>query len=85
MPRPTAWGWFWLAWALAGLAVELYWLAANSANTLSRQVWGLEGADLAHPFDFSEWTPLHWIIGISLLIAFLWLGLHLAFGVLRTT
>lgn len=79
----TAWGWFWLGWVLIGLAVELYWLAVNSANTLSREVWGVERMDFAHPLDFAEWTPLHWLIGVSLILFFAWLIVHLPFGQLR--
>lgn len=79
----TAWGWFWLAWAMTGLGVELYWLAANAANTMSRQIWGLEGMDLAHPLDFAEWTPLHWIIAFAMWAFFAWLCVHFPFGWLR--
>lgn len=80
----TAWGWFWLSWALTGFAVEVYWLIANSANTLSRQIWGIEKLDLAHPLDFAEWTPLHWILSICMVLFFGWLCVHFPFGYLRT-
>lgn len=82
-PHITTWGWFWLAWALTGLGVEVYWLAANTANTLSRQLWGLEQIDFAHPLDFAEWTPLHYLIAVGLWLFFLWLSLHFPFGYLR--
>lgn len=83
MPHPTAWGWFWLGWALTALGVEAYWLAANAVNTLSEEVWGVEGIDLAHPLNFAEWTPLHWTLALSLWLFFGWLSVHLAFGWLR--
>jgi hypothetical protein len=78
--RVTAWGWFWLAWALCALGTEAYWLAVNAANTLSEQIWGAERLDLAHPLDFAAWTPLHYVIAISLWLFFGWLSVHLAFG-----
>lgn len=83
MSHVTAWGWFWLAWAFTGLAVELYWLAVNAANTLSRQIWGVEALNLAHPLEFSRWTPFHWTIAIGLTLFFAWLIVHFAFGWLR--
>ena len=79
----TAWGWFWLTWMLVGLGVELYWVAVNTANTLSRQIWGIERIDLAHPLDIAEWTPVHWILAILLWAFFAWLSVHFPFGWLR--
>lgn len=79
----TGWGYFWLGWILTALAIEAYWLVVNSANTLSRQMWGLEEIDLAHPLYFAEWTPLHWAISITLWLLFAWLSVHFAFGYLR--
>lgn len=83
MPHPTAWGWFWLAWALAGFGVEAYWIVVNAANTLSRQIWGVEHLDFAHPLDLAEWTSLHWFLGIGLWLFFGWLSVHFPFGWLR--
>lgn len=82
-PHVTGWGWFWLAWMLVALAVELYWVFVNTANTLSRQIWGVEGIDFAHPLYFAEWTPFHWLISIVLWLLFGWLSVHFAFGYLR--
>lgn len=82
-PGVTAWGWFWLLWMLTGTGVELYWVFANTANTLSRQVWGAEGIDLAHPLYFAEWSSFHWTISIVLWLFFGWLSVHFAFGYLR--
>ncbi len=79
----TPWGWFWLLWALAGLGVELYWLSVNAANTLSRELWGVEQIDFKHPLDFAEWTPLHVLIAVTLWGLFAWLSVHLPFGWLR--
>lgn len=79
----TAWGWFWLTWAEVGLGVEIYWVIVNAANTLSRQIWGIEGLDLSHPLRFSDWTWLHWLISISQWFVSVWLSLHFPFGYLR--
>jgi hypothetical protein len=79
----TAWGWVWLAWVLFGVGVEAYWLAVNAANTLSRQIWGVEHLDFAHPLYFAEWSPLHWGLAISLWLFFGWLSVHFPFGYLR--
>jgi hypothetical protein len=79
----TAWGWFWLSWVFVGAGVELYWLAVNAANTLSRQIWGVEHLDFAHPLEFSSWSPLHWGLTFALWLFFGWLSLHFPFGYLR--
>lgn len=79
----TAWGYFWLTWMFSAIAVELYWVFVDSANTLSDQVWGVEMIDLAHPLDFAEWSPLHYTIAIVLWLFFAWLSVHFPFGYLR--
>jgi hypothetical protein len=83
LPHVTAWGYFWLAWVLVALGVEGYWLFVNTANTLSRQIWGVERLDFAHPLDFAVWTPAHYIIAITLWGLFAWLSVHLVFGWIR--
>lgn len=82
-PHLTAWGWYWVALIFAFLLPELYWLAVNSANTLSEQLWGLEQLDLAHPLNLSEWTWVHWLVSVALWSLFGWLSVHLPFGWLR--
>lgn len=79
----TGWGWFWLAWIFSALGVEAYWLVANTANTLSRQIWAVEGVDLAHPLQFAEWSPLHWALAFTVWALFAWLSVHFPFGYLR--
>jgi hypothetical protein len=79
----TAFGWIWLAWVLMGTGMEFYWLAVNAGNTLSRQIWGIEHLDFAHPLEFSTWTPMHWVITLALWSFFLWLSIHFPFGYLR--
>jgi hypothetical protein len=82
-PHLTWFSLYWLGWIVAFLVPELYWLAVNSANTLSEEVWSIEGLDKAQPFDFPMWTATHW--GVALLVwgLFLWLSLHFPFGLLR--
>lgn len=79
----TAWGYFWLAWMLTAVAVELYWVLVNTANTLSRQIWAVEGIDFSHPLDFAEWQPLHWTVAVTLWLFFAWLSVHFPFAYLR--
>lgn len=80
----TGWGWYWLFWSFIGFGVpEGYALATNTLNTLSWQIWGIEHENFAHPFDFADWTPIHWGLSIFFLLGFLWLFLHMTFGLLR--
>jgi hypothetical protein len=81
--RLTWFTWYWLAWLLAFLVPELYWLFANPANTLSAEVWSFEGINLAQPFDFPMWTATHWSVAILVWLLFLWLSVHFPFGLLR--
>jgi hypothetical protein len=82
-PRLTWWGAYWAAWIVFFLIPELYWVFVNSANTLSRETWALEQVNLSQPFDFGMWTGVHWAIAIVVWLLFLWLSLHLPFGLLR--
>jgi hypothetical protein len=83
MRHLTFFGWYWIAWFLAFLAPELYWLWSNPANTLSEEWWALTRENLGHPFDFAGWSPLHYFLGALLLAFAVWLFLHLTFGLLR--
>lgn len=74
---------YWLAWILAFLGPELYWLAVNSRNTLSENIWSIEALNKAQPFDFPMWTATHWIVALMVWSLFLWLSLHFPFGLLR--
>lgn len=80
----TGWGWYWITWFFGGFGIaEGYGLIFNTQDTLSWQFWGLEQLNFADPFDFADWTAVHWAIGVILLLGFLWLLLHLTFGILR--
>ena len=84
MSHITGFGWYWLIWAILGFGIpEAYGLLFNTKDTLSWQVWGLEHLNFGHPFDFADWGPLHYVIGIFLLLGFAWLFVHLSFGFLR--
>lgn len=82
-PHVTAWGWFWLTWIFVGGSVELYWLSVNTANTLSREIWGVEQIDFTHPLDLAEWTPLHIALTVVIWVFFGWLSVHFPFGYIR--
>lgn len=76
------WGAYWLAWIFAGFLIpELYGLIANTADTLSRNTWTAEHLDFGHPFDFAEWSPLHWAVAIVVWGLAIWLSGHLPFAV----
>ena len=82
-PHLSVWSWYWLAWILAFLIPELWWVFHRPLYTLSDTVWGAEKLDMAHPFDFGHWTPVHWGIFVLVFLLFAWLTLHLPFGLLR--
>ena len=76
------WGAYWLAWIFAGFLIpELYGLITNTADTLSRNTWAAEHLDFGHPFDFAEWSPLHWAVAIVVWGLAIWLSGHLPFAV----
>ncbi len=77
----TAFGWYWLIIIAAIAGPEIYWVIVNSANTISDNAWAVEQLN-AHPFDMSDWTWLHYMIAILLWSLFLWLSLHIPFGLL---
>ncbi len=79
----TSFSWYWLAWLVAFLVPELYWVFANSANTLSAEVWSVEGLNMRQPFDFAMWTDVHWAVACLVWVLFAWLSLHFPFGLLR--
>jgi len=81
--KVTYFGIYWIAWILAFLIPELYWVFKNSANTLSEEVWGLEKLSLSRPFDLGIWTWEHWVVTLVVWLLFLWLSLHFPFGLLR--
>ncbi|HEY1705600.1 MAG TPA: hypothetical protein VGG75_38430 [Trebonia sp.] len=80
----TGFGWYWVVWFVFGFGVpEAYGLLRNTQDTLSWQFWGLERINFQHPFDFSDWTWEHYLIGVMLLAGFVWLFFHLVDGIWR--
>lgn len=74
------WSVYWLAWFGVGfLGPEIWALVTNPANTLSYQVWHVEGINLAHPYDLSQWTFAHYLV-FALMI---WLCFHFVDGMFR--
>jgi hypothetical protein len=80
----TGFGLYWIIWFFAGFGIpEAYGLIANTQDTLSWQFWGLEDVNFASPWDFSDWTWLHFLIGGMLAAGLVWLLFHLAVGIWR--
>lgn len=79
----TLWGDYWLAWLIAFLVPEIYWIINHSAYTLSDNTWALENLSVTHPFNLADWTPGHWAIALTVWLLFGWLSLHIPFGLLR--
>lgn len=80
----TGWGWYWIFWFFLGFGIpEAYGLLRNTLDTLSWQFWGLEKINFGHPLDFADWSWLHYLIGIMLLIGLAWLFGHLVLGIWR--
>lgn len=82
-PHLTWFSLYWLGWILAFLIPELIMVFTNSANTLSEEVWALEHLNKAQPFDFAMWTDTHWAVAVVLWLLFLWLCVHIPFGLFR--
>lgn len=77
-------GWYWLAWIFLGFGIpEGLALIFNKFDTLSWQFWGLERIDFSHPYQFSDWYWLHWLIAIFVLVFLVWLLGHIDFGIWR--
>lgn len=75
---------YWAVWMFVMfLAPELYFVFTNPAGTLSECVWSFEGLNKAQPFDFAMWTDVHWAVSSLVWLLFLWLSLHIPFGLLR--
>lgn len=79
----NAWSWYWLGWFFTAFVTfivpESIALASRkSYNTLSAQVWRLEG--LQDGQGFSHWTALHFLLGGVLTLVLIWLVFHFLFG-----
>jgi hypothetical protein len=73
---------YWALWLIAFIVPEL-WAVFNAPRyTLSDTVWAIEQVSSKQPFDFGMWTDIHWLIAVLVWGLFLWLSLHLPFGLL---
>ena len=77
--------WYWIVWIFITLGlflpVELQAVfSGHPERTFSAFIWRVE--DFI-PGNDAPWTTTHWIIGIFLLLLFLWLAFHFPFGFLR--
>lgn len=82
-PHSNLWTAYYAVWILWFLVPELYFVFTNPNNTLSDQTWALENLNFSQPFDFAMWTSVHWLVASVVWLLFLWLCLHLPFGLLR--
>ena len=78
------WNWYsayWAAWFVLGFGVMEGWtLATNPVNTLSYQVWHLEGIGLRGLAQ----NPLNWSFGhYAIAVGMLWLVGHFVGGLWR--
>lgn len=83
----NAWAGYWLTWFLVTITTfavpETYALVTgHPENTLSAQIWGLEGI-LSGQEPIWQWTAAHILIGGSLFLGLVWLAFHLLFGIWR--
>jgi hypothetical protein len=74
---------YWALWLIAFLVPELWAVFTAPRYTLSDTVWAIENLDVKSPFDFQMWTDVHWALAALVWALFLWLSLHLPFGMLR--
>lgn len=80
----TGFGLYWMIWFFGGFGLpEAYGLIVNTQDTLSWQFWGLEQINFADPWDFSDWTWLHFLLGGMLVGGLFWLAGHLILGIWR--
>jgi len=71
---------YWALWLLAFVVPELLAVFNNARYTLSDTVWTIEGLNQTQPFDIAMWSNLHWMIAGVVWGLFLWLSLHIPFG-----
>lgn len=75
----NAWSWYWLGWLLSSFTFfiipESFALASRKPeNTLSAQIWRLEGAVTGQPIW--QWTAVHFLLGGIIFVFLMWLMLH---------
>lgn len=74
--RWNAWSIYWVVWFLAFLGPELYALFTHPANTLSWQVWHVEG-------PLNEWNFAHYAVSVLVVGLAVFLVGHFVWGLFR--
>jgi len=75
------WACYWLFWFFGVFLIpELYWVFTNASFTVTEETWHFEDLNRSHPYDFSQWTAIHWVFAVFYFIFMFMLGLHLVFG-----
>lgn len=83
----NAWSWYWLTWFVLCFPAtffipEMYALLTGHAeNTLSAQIWRLEGFVPGQPF--TSWSAVHFLIGGVIAVLLIWLLGHFVLGIWR--
>lgn len=82
----NGWSWYWTGWFFGWTAMfmgpEFYALATgHPANTLSANVWRLEG--FLPGQDVMHWTAVHLLFTACLIVFFAWLIGHFGWGIWR--
>lgn len=84
MKIPLTWlNAYWALWLVAFIVPEMWAVFTAPRYTLSDTVWAIENVNLQSPFDFQMWTDVHWLIAGVVWLLFLWLSLHIPFGLFR--
>lgn len=82
----NAWSWYWTCWAVGSLGVGflvpecIALFSRHSENTLSAQIWRMEGVIPGHSVPLSMWSAGHVLLGGMLTLLFLWLIFHFLLG-----
>jgi hypothetical protein len=80
----SAWSWYWIAWFfaafLAFLVPEIIAIVRKNGQTLSQNIWRMEGF-LSPGYNIWHWTAIHILFSGALLLTFIWLIGHFVFHI----
>ncbi len=75
------WAKYWLVWFFGGFLVpEAFWAFVNAKYTVTQETYAFEDMNARHPLDVADWTPVHWIFGVVMVVFWMWLFGHLVLG-----
>lgn len=82
----NGWTWYWLVWAVTtfvafGVPEGIALATGHSENTLSAQVWRIEG--FLPGQGAIHWTAVHYLFGGMILVVLTWLCFHFVLGLFR--